>query len=179
VTLATSPKQVTSSGSRFLDACRKANANDLTEEALVEQTVRLGFNNVIDAFHILGGTVDLPPPFFIDERSSLAGIRITDAFAKILEGTQAGNLESEAEARWRLVETAWRVGVHHALISVGDDSTGDPALIVDQSRRRQPVTGARSALSGYQKGHCFYCFTPYDLMGDVPPHVDHFFSLCP
>jgi hypothetical protein len=41
--------------------------------------------------------------------------------------------------------------------------------------RRTPITGARAALSGYQKGHCFYCFRSFSLVGPKPPEVDHFF----
>jgi hypothetical protein len=46
---------------------------------------------------------------------------------------------------------------------------------VDSNRRRAPITGARAALSGYQKGHCFYCFNPFSLLDPSPPDVDHFF----
>lgn len=52
--LRTADKQSTSSGSRYLDACRKANAGELDQETLVATAVRLGFNNVIDAFHVVG-----------------------------------------------------------------------------------------------------------------------------
>lgn len=30
-------------------------------------------------------------------------------------------------------------------------------------RRRTNITGARAALNGYQKGHCFYCYTTIDI----------------
>ena len=48
-----SDKQGTSAQSRFLDACRAFNRGELTETQLIEQTARLGFNNVIDAFHVV------------------------------------------------------------------------------------------------------------------------------
>jgi 5-methylcytosine-specific restriction endonuclease McrA len=35
--------------------------------------------------------------------------------------------------------------------------------------------GAWDALSGYQKGHWFYCFRSFSLLGPEPPDVDHFF----
>ncbi len=47
-------KQVTSASSRFLDRCRKFNASELSETGLTESAVELGFNNVIDAFHVVG-----------------------------------------------------------------------------------------------------------------------------
>jgi hypothetical protein len=46
-------KQGTFQRSRFLDACRAFNGGELNREALVESTVRLGFANVIDAFHVV------------------------------------------------------------------------------------------------------------------------------
>lgn len=48
-------RQGTSSRSRFLDACRSHNAGEITQDDLVETTRRLGFQNVIDAFHVLDG----------------------------------------------------------------------------------------------------------------------------
>jgi hypothetical protein len=42
-------KQGTSGSSRFLDACRAFNRGELDEEVLLNRTVALGFNNVIDA----------------------------------------------------------------------------------------------------------------------------------
>ena len=46
-------KQGTFAQSRFLDACRACNRGELTQEQLIEQTARLGFANVIDAFHVV------------------------------------------------------------------------------------------------------------------------------
>jgi hypothetical protein len=46
-------KQGTSSGSKFLNACRKYNNQEITYEALISSTSRLGFVNVIDAFHVV------------------------------------------------------------------------------------------------------------------------------
>lgn len=47
--------------------------------------------------------------------------------------------------------------------------------MIDPLRERRPITGARTALSGYQKGHCFYCFDGFPLLGSPPPDIDHFF----
>src|SRR3712207_4660967 len=51
--LADSPKQATNVSSRFLDECRRFNSGESSEAQLKDATVRLGFNNVIDAFHNL------------------------------------------------------------------------------------------------------------------------------
>src|SRR5262245_37163494 len=40
-------RQATSRSSQFLDSCRKFNRGELSEEALTDVTVRLGFNDVI------------------------------------------------------------------------------------------------------------------------------------
>src|SRR5689334_7460296 len=47
------PKQTTSRSSRFLDSCKQLNDGSLSQEQLIQATVALGFNNVIDAFHIV------------------------------------------------------------------------------------------------------------------------------
>ena len=64
----------------------------------------------------------------------------------------------KTDARWRLVETAWELGVSLALLAVSHDPVSEALFVVDARRRRKSITGARDALSGYQKGHCFYCF---------------------
>src|SRR4051794_15668092 len=51
--LARAPKQATSQSSRFLEACGKFDAGSVTPDELIGTTVKLGFNNVIDAFHVV------------------------------------------------------------------------------------------------------------------------------
>jgi hypothetical protein len=167
-------KQGTFSGSRFLDACRKANTGQINKSQLVEQTIRFGFSNVIDAFHIIGRE-ELPLRFFNDERKAGKGIRITESFSKLISGGQNENLPMETDARWRLVETAWELGVSPALLAVSHDPATESLFVIDAERRRKSITGARDALSGYQKGVCFYCFDEFSLAGAEPPDVDHFF----
>jgi hypothetical protein len=168
-------KQGTSASSRFLAACRQANEGTLERERLLDATVQFGFNNVIDAFHVVGSD-DVPCRFFDDERrKSSSGIRITNAFDELKQSDQAANLPHETEARWRLVETAWELGVSRALVAVNHDPQTETFFALDSSRRRKSITGAREALSGYQKGHCFYCFASFSLVGLEPPDVDHFF----
>jgi hypothetical protein len=55
-------KQGTPSSSRFLDACRKFNRGEIDNGALVEQTVALGFQNVIDAYPVLNRRADSQQP---------------------------------------------------------------------------------------------------------------------
>jgi hypothetical protein len=170
--LQNAPKQATSPSSQFLEACRKRNSGEISEDQLRDTTVALGFNNVIDAFHRLGPT-DIPKKFFIDERSTSKGIRLTDELRTLGEIIHPNDLMSETEARWRLVETAWKLGVTSSLIAY-DEQNED--FYVDWRHNRIDVTSARSALNGYQKGHCFYCFAPISTEGgNGGPDVDHFF----
>ena len=172
--LALADKQGTSPSSRFLDACRKFNSGTLTQTQLVDRAVESGFNNVIDAFHVVGRE-PVPISFFTDERSRLKGIRVTDELSRLLESTQSPNLPGEAESRWRLVETAWELQMSRSLVSIDFDGETGTLVASDHIRRRKPVTSSRSALNGYQKGKCFYCLSEISLTVLPLSDVDHFF----
>jgi hypothetical protein len=134
-----------------------------------------GFANVIDAFHVVGAS-PVMHSFYQDERKSNNGIRITDEFSLLAQGFQASNLMQEVEARWRLVETAWNLGISANLLNVQHDHAVGEIFTFDQGMRRKSVTSSRSALNGYQKGRCFYCFTDLLLLGEgMNVDVDHFF----
>ena len=105
--LARVDRQGTFAHSRFLDACRFFNAGRISAEELREATTLLGFNNVIDAFHVVGSG-EVPTRFFIDERPTGNAIRLTDELLEMRASIQADDLDREAEARWRLVEEAWQ-----------------------------------------------------------------------
>ena len=167
-------KQGTASRSRFLIACKNANEGQIDQNQLIEQTLRFGFQNVIDAFHNVGGA-DIPHRFFSDERSSNSGIRITDAFSHLLDGVHQGTLIAETEARWRLVETAWELGLCSSQLVVHHDGTLGELFMLDRRMRRRNMTGVVAALSGYQRGRCFYCHDPLHLRGVNLVDVDHFF----
>lgn len=166
-------KQGTFRGSQFLDACRAFNRGDLDEDGLRDKTVQLGFANVIDAFHVVDRN-EVPERFFVDERRTAKGIRPTDQLRTLLAGGQACALPDEVESRWRLVETSWALNLPRHLLRVEFDPVNQ-ALVVP--RRRTAITGARGALNGYQKGHCFYCFAPIEIVrGSVNVcEVDHVF----
>lgn len=174
--LKTADKQTTSTSSKFLDACRAFNRQQISKSDLVSETVRLGFNNVIDAFHIVG-VGETPVRFFIDERRTNKGIRLTDEFDQLLSGNQQGNLVEELGARWSLVEAAWELGISRNIVSVSHDAESGSFYTIDYLKRRKTVTSARSALNGYQKGQCFYCYDEIiiDDTGNQHPEVDHFF----
>jgi hypothetical protein len=174
--LKTADKQGTTASSKFLDACRGFNKGTVSQSELVDTTVKLGFAYVIDAFHRVQ-QADVPARFFIDERKTNGGIRITENFSLLAEQPQFVDLSQEAEARWRLVETAWELKVSRALVSVGHDPDTESLFAVDSKLRRKSVTSSRDALNGYQMGYCFYCFDGIhlDKEKDSFPEVDHFF----
>lgn len=173
-------RQAISPSSRFLDACRAYARGDSDEDALVDTTVRLGFNNVIDCFHNVSGD-EVGLPFYRDERQSHGRIVLTDHVHE-LASAAGGDLAHEVEARWRLVETAWDLRLPPEVLEVGYD--GEGRLHVDvagggsrDDARRIDVTGCREALNGYQGGRCFYCGTAISVEPGHPllADVDHFF----
>lgn len=169
-----SPKQITSKSSTFLSACSSYNNGSFSHEKLIGQTVKLGFNNVIDAFHVVNSG-EIAKRFFIDERRSNKGIRITDNFFKLAENDQFKSFEHETEARWRLVEEGWKMGVSRSLIRVEYDQELK-TLFASDNERRVNITSCRDSLNGYQKGRCFYCYSPISVSSqdDNLADVDHF-----
>jgi hypothetical protein len=169
--IAVADKQSTSGRSKFLDSCRSFNRGEISHSALVETTTRLGFLNVIDAFHVVG-TGEISRRFYYDERKAATkGIRLTDDLLTLAK-SHAEQTLTEVEARWRLVETAWELGVNRTLIDY-ESSSG----MLLPNVRRQALTSARDSLNGYQKGKCFYC---YRAIGTTPKaanlaDVDHLF----
>ena len=85
------PKQITSRNSQFLNACAQYNDGELSQEALRAITIRLGFSNVIDAFHVVN-RAEINRRFFIDERKTNKGIRLTEDFYRLTERRQFDNL---------------------------------------------------------------------------------------
>ena len=171
-----SDKQGAAKSSKFLNICRDYNAGKLTDNELVDATIRHGFVNVIDAFHVVGKS-DIPKRFYEDERKTNNGIRITDEFSELLEREQASNLPFEVESRWRLVETAWELNISNSLIAIDYDLESGSLFAAVDRQRRKAVTSSRDALNGYQKGRCFYCNCDIHLDDEVHenPDVDHFF----
>ncbi|GDX07538.1 HNH endonuclease [Buttiauxella sp. A111] len=168
------PKQITSRGSQFLDTCVQFNNGELTQDTLTETTVRLGFNNVIDAFHNVNAG-EIEKRFFLDERKTHKGIRLTDNFYQLSVRQQYQNLAFETNARWNLVEQAWAMGVSRNLVAIEFDEQ-EKLLFSHVNTRRVNITSCRDSLNGYQKGRCFYCFKPISLVpGDTElADVDHF-----
>ena len=170
--------QSTSSGSRFLDACRHFNAGRITQTELIETTTLLGFNNVIDAFHVVD-RADVGTRFFVDERQhSLRGIRFTDELLTLASDTDARDpLVAEAESRWRLVECAWDERRSTGSTLRVEYDRPSEMIVRGMLGHRRSITWVRPGLSGYQASACFYCGAPVTpLLGlEQSADVDHYF----
>ncbi len=166
-----SDKQGSSGSSQFLDAVRKFNSGELSESDLKQVTARKGFANVLDAFHNVNNG-ELPVRFFDRDNN---GIVITDDMFRLKEIGRLDDLNSEAEARWRLVETAWSLGLSKNVVQIDPDDDHFNTIITTD--RRVDVTSTRDALNGYQKGKCFYCVDDISVQAgsDSLCEVDHFF----
>lgn len=174
--LALVDRQGTFARSRFLDACRYFNAGAITEHELRDAATLLGFVNVIDAFHVVGSG-EVSTRFFVDERATSGGIRLTDEMLRLAALPEAADLHGETEARWRLVEEAWSARAEGQQVTVLYDAPRE-LLVPALTGRRRSITEVRPALNGYQKGHCFYCFAPISFTAPTPQaaaDVDHFF----
>lgn len=113
--LKVAPKQVTSKSSKFLETCKQYNNGNVDYDALITATVKLGFNNVIDAFHNVNNAA-LPVLFFEkDYKGSSKKIILTDNIYELANIPHSDNLIVEAESRWNLVETAWALNVNFNL----------------------------------------------------------------
>ena len=64
-----SDRQGTSASSQFLAVCRKFSRGEIAKDQLLAQTARLGFVNVIEAFHNVTQP-EIPMRFFMHERGT-------------------------------------------------------------------------------------------------------------
>ncbi|TLM60378.1 MAG: HNH endonuclease [Deltaproteobacteria bacterium] len=169
-------KQITSRSSAFLDVCRKYSNGEISRDRLIQETARHGFNNVIDAFHNVHGN-ELDKRFFLDERKTSGGIRLTEDFYRLAEAQSFDDLNVETEARWRLVETAWELRLPRHVVRIAYDDNDQILHTLTSQNRRVNITSSRNALNGYQKGRCFYCYRniSLDMFSDDLADVDHFF----
>lgn len=173
--LCDSQSQQTSAPYPFLEACRRYNRGELSYGELIAVTAREGFKVVLDKFHNVN-QAETPVRFFAGERRGAKAIALTDELFGMLEGDRALNLPAEVDARWRLVETAWELKVSRHLIAVNYDADLE-LLFVQRPMSRTNITSCRTALNGYQKGKCFYCFGDISIVSGTESltDVDHFF----
>jgi 5-methylcytosine-specific restriction endonuclease McrA len=153
--LKTNDKQATGSSNTYLDACRKFNRDEIALDELLQITKKQGFRYVLDAFHNVAQSET--PKFFEGSSGKHKGLTLTDNFYELMKGKQSSNLNFEVNSRWRLWETAISLDINPKLIEIHPDEDGDTLFVFNDKTKRVDVTSSREALSGYQKGKCFYC----------------------
>jgi len=169
-------KQGSSASSKFLDSCRSYIKGQITQEELLIQTEKLGFQHVVDAFQIVNRDI-VPNPFY--QKNYANGRKeliITDNLLKLKESFHFQNFGQETEARWKLVETAWNLNLNPSVLEVQYDATNELFFLENNIMRRVDITSVRDSLNGYQKGKCFYSFQDISVNCFSPNlcEVDHF-----
>jgi 5-methylcytosine-specific restriction endonuclease McrA len=170
-----SEKQITTKPGQFLKKCISYNNKEINDAELKEITIRLGFQNVIDAFHTVTNS-SLPIRFFNDQRRKNNSITLTDEFYKLCQNKNSSNLAHEVESRWNLWETAISINISPKLIEI-NASDDLETLYSNDNLKRIDITSSRNAISGYQKGRCFYCGCRISLDSNDKNFcdIDHFF----
>ncbi len=168
------PKQSTAKNDgKFIRACKDFNKNIISKDQLIEITKKEGFKYVLKAFHNVSRG-EIPLRFFHSEKQTLT---LTDNLYELINGVQSKNLNNEIEARWRLWETAISLNISTNNLVVSNDKQSANLFVQINKRRRVDVTSTRNALSGYQKGHCFFCNRDITVILGLENScdVDHFF----
>jgi hypothetical protein len=140
-------RQGTGSRSKFLDACRAHIRGEIDLTQLTDVTTKLGFQNVVDAFHVVNDApVNLR--FYEDNRRGAGELVLTDDLVALAQSGERIALADETESRWRLVETAWNTRLPSGLLMIEHDPELESLFATAPDRDRRAVTSSRSALSG-------------------------------
>jgi hypothetical protein len=172
----TCPHQFNRSSTQLAKAMDDHIAGDMGWDKLFSIAERNIYNNVFDALqNVGGGTIAENERLFRHEKNGRK-IVLTDALHAIQEDPITRfAISKETEARWRVVEEAWRLGVSPNLLY--DAESG--VLYRDDLDRRVNLRSAVDTLMSYQKGACFYCNKrlgggEQDHHSHNFPDVDHF-----
>lgn len=167
--------QCTNQRSSFLDAVNAFNKGLISYDHLITETKKNGFKYVLDAFHVLPGKGSITERFFeIEGKGMSRKLILTDNLFYLFQSDQFQNLKNEVESRWLLVEDAWTFGTGRKDQPVLYDIDTSKLYVEERTTYRRGLTFARSALIGYQKGKCFYCFKSIQCGDEISCDVDHF-----
>ena len=114
------PKQTTAPSSSFLEACSRFNLGEISREDLMSIAVKIGFKDVVGAFQNLKGS-SLNNPFYSDDLRESNRLILHDDLLRLSDSSSISDLRSETESRWRLVESAWSLGVSERILAVDAD----------------------------------------------------------
>ena len=172
--VASGKSQCTNAVSSYLDACQAYHREEISYDTLIRETKNKGFRYVLDAFHVLSDGVIAEPFYEIDGKGMSRTLVLTDNLLALCEDTQYENLAPEVEARWNLVEDTWTSnrGVQFDHVQYAMDT--QMLIVESRTTYRRDLSKARDALSGYQRGRCFYCYADIFVQDENSCEVDHF-----
>ena len=136
------------------------------------------YNNVFDALQNIGSGSISDAHRLIEHDKSNRKIILTDNLNMIQSNDKLRQLVTEeSEARWRVVEEAWRNDITPLMIL----DERDKSFYTRTKDHRVNLRSAVATIGPYQKGRCFYCGKLWDESADSQEHnfpeVDHFIPL--
>ncbi|WP_196582716.1 HNH endonuclease domain-containing protein [Aliivibrio fischeri] len=162
-----------------IDVYLKTDRTPLDWNVLKETARKNIFNDVFRAYQNVGsGSLTESHMLFEDIRSEKR-IVLTDSLMSVLEDESTKKvLHNENQARWAVVEEAWKVGITPNILSYNSE---DGLFYSETKKHRIGLRSAVDTLSPYQKGRCFYCnrkvskfvLSDHDDFSDI----DHFFPI--
>lgn len=164
----------------LIRACLAVNEGVLDFNSLLVVARKVMPKYVFDAFHNIGnGSLTAKSRLFENSRAGREVI-LSDEFLGIMADHRSKKIvEEENEARWRIVEEAWRIGLSPNIISY--DTTSGLLIEHTDTAIRIPLRSAVASLLPYQKGRCYYCScvlrTDANQNEDDFPDVDHLLPL--
>ena len=170
------PHQFNRSHTQLSRAMDEYIAGEVSWDKLFSIAERNIYNNVFDALQNVGGGSITESHRLFRHYKTDRKIILTDALHVLQEDHLASSaISAEVEARWRVVEEAWRLNLSPALLY----DSGDGLLYREDLDRRVNLRSAVATLVPYQKGSCFYCnkyldLTEKDHHSHNFPDVDHF-----
>ena len=133
----THPRQTTNRSIKLRDASAGSAKGITTYDEHGFTVGKLGFNNVLDAFHVVNKG-DVPIRVFEkDFKGGAKRLILTDEVFELANSDEFRNILQEIESRWNLVETAWETGVSANLL-IYDEET--QRIVLDNDLRRRSVT---------------------------------------
>jgi 5-methylcytosine-specific restriction endonuclease McrA len=168
------PNQHTRGATKLSQAIERFLIEEMTWSELFSVAEQSIYNNVFDAFHVIGGgSLEGKYALFEHDKSRKKIVLTGNLNALQSEDRLKSDLLSESEARWRVVEEAWRGNI-------------SPMMLLDEREKlffttvgdyRINLRSAVSTLMPYQFGKCFYCNCILDESlsshEDQFPDVDH------
>jgi 5-methylcytosine-specific restriction endonuclease McrA len=153
-------------------------ADETDWQTLLNTAEKSIYNNVFDALQNIGNGTIAKEHRLIEHDKENRRIILTSNLNRIQESDSLRSLVSqESEARWRVVEEAWRSEVSPLMVF----DPRDNSFFTSVRDHRINLRSAVATIGPYQKGRCFYCGKPWDERADAQQHdfpeVDHFIPL--